>query len=106
MRANRGLSDPIGQQVRWGWRRAGGGEGGIYIISIHIRQGSDLGAGKRRGGVFEIYLISSQSRCRGELPEWRPASGRCDAVFRKLTVHIIFARIVGRKTLCLQCGLY
>ena len=67
MRANRGLSDPIGQQVRWVrvWERGGGGEGGIYIISTHIRLGSELGTGKRRGGVCEIYLISSQFRCRG-----------------------------------------
>ena len=28
-----------------------------------------------------------------ELSKWRPASGRCDAVFRKLTVYIIFVGI-------------
>ena len=42
----------------------------------------------------QITFNNIEEGVRGDLLKRRSAPGRCDAVLRKLTVHIIFARIV------------
>ena len=44
------------------------------------------------------YIEQHQEGGEGE-SKWRIAPGRCDAVLRKLTVHVIFARIVAIRRL-------
>ena len=45
----------------------------------------------------QITLNNIEEGVRGDLLKRRSASGKCDAVLRKFTVHIIFARIVDRS---------
>ena len=42
----------------------------------------------------QIALNNIEKGGEEGLSKWRSAPGRCDAVFRKLAVHLVFARIV------------
>ena len=43
----------------------------------------------------QITFNSIEEGVRGDLLKRRSAPGRCDVVLKKLSVHTIFARIVG-----------